>query len=237
MTSNSIFPKLSISRSDIHWEDHLKTLTPTEFINGMWFKREDYFAPLGYGGINGSKLRQAIWLMERYYHNNPNGRLISGTSVKSPQLPMGSAVAMHYGLRSMHVVGGTKAETAIKRDMVKMATWFGAEFDIINIGYNANLQNRVKQINEEYKNDFYLHYGITLPHDKFSAKDVTEFHLTGASQVQGLPEVDNLILPAGSCNSATSVLLGLMINRPKIKNIYLIGIGPSKLKYMWELKF
>ena len=39
-------------------EDHLLDLTPVENIGGMWWKREDKFAPLGYGGINGSKLRQ-----------------------------------------------------------------------------------------------------------------------------------------------------------------------------------
>ena len=29
----------------------------------MWWKRDDLFAPLGTGNINGSKLRQLIWVL------------------------------------------------------------------------------------------------------------------------------------------------------------------------------
>ena len=63
---NTIFQTLSLDRSQIHWEEQLLELTPVEEVGGVWFKREDYFAPLGYSGINGSKLRQCIYLIDEY---------------------------------------------------------------------------------------------------------------------------------------------------------------------------
>ena len=63
MESESIFDVLSIDRNKVKWEDYISVLTPIERIGDMHFKREDLFAPLGVGGINGSKLRQAIYLV------------------------------------------------------------------------------------------------------------------------------------------------------------------------------
>lgn len=85
---NSIFPVLSIDPDESKWEDHLFDLTPVEKVGDMWFKREDKFAPLGYGGINGSKLRQAIWLVleQSKIEKSEVSSLISGASIKSPQL-------------------------------------------------------------------------------------------------------------------------------------------------------
>ena len=72
--NKTIFDILSLDRNLVHWEDYLYKHTPCELVvnpetnQQVWFKREDYFAPLsnyvnGQQGINGSKLRQAIWLM------------------------------------------------------------------------------------------------------------------------------------------------------------------------------
>ena len=230
---NTIFDKLSLNRDIVKWEDYLYALTPVEKHEGIYVKREDKFATLGYGGINGSKLRQAIWIFHRFVSQNPNfTHMFSGTSVKSPQLPMGSAVALHYGKESMHVLGATKPETAIKREMVEMATWFTAKFDIINIGYNHNLQNRVKHIMKNgFDNDFYLEYGITTTEND---KMIEAFHRIGAEQVRNIPDdVETLILPAGSCNSTTSILYGIHLFKPKsLKKVYLIGIGPNKIKFI-----
>lgn len=233
---NTIFPILSIDQKIINWAAFLSEATPVEEVGNLSFKREDYFAPLGYGGINGSKLRQAIWLFEAQFKND-QGSLISGTSVKSPQLPMGSAVALHYGKKSLHVIGATKPETSIRRDMVQMATWFKAEFDYIKVGYNPALQKRVKDlISLRNNDDSYLEYGITLNHKKNPISAVSGFHEIGGKQTKNLPDhIEKMIIPAGSCNSSTSILLGLTRNRPKdLKEIHLVGIGPTKLKYLTE---
>ena len=69
--SQSIFKTLSTDRKVVKWEDYLRHLTPVENHQGVWFKREDYFAPLGYGGPNGSKMRQLIWLCLRTGAESP----------------------------------------------------------------------------------------------------------------------------------------------------------------------
>lgn len=240
---DTIFNKLSIDRNEIHWEDYLFDLTPVEEREGIFFKREDKFAPLGYGGINGSKLRQCIWLTEQYVKTakNPIG-VISGTSVKSPQLPMGSAVAEHFNLKSIHVIGSTKADIAHKHENVNTATWFGAQFYINkHIAYNPVLQRRVQDIldkDSRIKDYFYLEYGITVDHKEpwNTPERVERFHYVGSEQVKNIPEhIDTLVIPAGSCNSCTSILYGLARFRPKnLKNVYLIGIGPNKIDFIEE---
>lgn len=233
----SIFPKFSINPEVCSWENHLLDLTPVQLVGNMWFKREDMFAPLGYGGINGSKLRQAIWLVsEQDKRGTDETILISGASIKSPQLPMSSAVANHFGYSSMHVVGATRPDTCMNKEMVKMATWFGAKFAFLKVGYNPVLQNKVNSIIENNPNKYFkLNYGITIDSQQ-SKEKIVEFHFMGANQVQNIPdEVENIIIPAGSCNSLISVLYGLAKFRPKnLKNIYLIGIGPDKMKFIQE---
>ena len=98
---------VNLGRADSHWEDTILDLTPVEEVDGLVFKREDKYAPLGYGCINGSKLRQLVWLVNGYSLNGGIGGLISGASVHSPQLSMGTAVANHFGLPSTHVIGAT----------------------------------------------------------------------------------------------------------------------------------
>lgn len=232
MESESVFDVLSIDRNKVKWEDYISVLTPIERIGDMNFKREDLFAPLGVGGINGSKLRQAIYLVMK----NKKGKkvLVSGASVKSPQLPMGSAVALHYGLESHHVIGATKIDSCMKRDMVEMATWFKAEFTFLKVGYNPCLQSEVKKLIQE-EEVLHLPYGIASYEDS-SPKDIGKFHYVGANQVRNIPdEIETIIIPAGSCNSCVSVLYGLGLFKPKnLKNVILVGIGPSKIKYIEE---
>jgi len=234
----SVFPDTStMDRNSIHWEEHLYNLTPVQQVGEMYFKREDTFAPLGYGGINGSKLRQCIWMVSQF-KPIPESKLISGASLKSPQLPMGTCVAKHYGMGSIHIVGATNPKSSFDRDMVKMATWFGSEFQYEPVGYNPYLQKKAKDLLEERGNiDYYLNYGITPPKDA-SDDYVHGFHATGAFQVQNIPVfIENIIIPAGSTNSTISILYGLtkFISRfPNLKNVYLIGIGPNKMKLIEE---
>lgn len=53
--NNSIFPVQSLVREKCRWDEYLDVLTPVyNAASGRRYKREDCFAPLGYGGINGS---------------------------------------------------------------------------------------------------------------------------------------------------------------------------------------
>ena len=229
-----------MDRNVIKWEDHLWDMTPVEQKGNMFFKREDYFAPLGYGFVNGSKGRQCLWLFNEYNKtSNPVG-VISGTSVHSPQHSFQSVLAKHYGFDSVHIIGATNAESAIKHENVNIASWFDAKFHINpSIAYNPVLQRKVQSMLEtdpKLKDYFYLEYGITLDHKVNSPKRVEQFHFVGSEQVKNIPEhIETLIVPAGSCNSATSILYGLARFRPKnLKDVYLIGIGPNKIDLIEE---
>lgn len=232
MAIDSIFPELGIDRDKVKWEDHMYDLTPVELRDGIWWKREDYFAPLGYGGINGSKLRQLLHLISKV--DAPG--IITGASVLSPQLSMGALVAKHYGLPITCVLGGTKPESAIKHENVAIAQEAGAEFVFGKVAYNPGIQSNVTKLMAlpEYEGYYRLNYGITVP-DNAEDDEVRAFHEVGAYQVQNIPEeVTHLAMTAGSCNSCVSVLYGLAKYRTNVRKVTLFGIGPTRLRMIEE---
>jgi len=221
------------------WADKLYDLTPVEEaydvddFTGMTFKREDKFAPLGYGGINGSKLRQCIWLASEAKKAGYSS-MVNGTVVGSPQSAMGAAVFNHFGMKTTTVLGATKPTTCLRHNMIKMAAWFGSDFDFVGSAYNSTIQPRCKSI-ADMEDRFYLEYGITLDHAKNSGKRVSDFHLLGGYQTKNIPDyIEDLIIPFGSANSTCSILVGLGASMKRIKNVHLVGIGPDKRKYLQE---
>ena len=236
--NSTIFPVQSLSREDCKWEDYLEYLTPVEtHSSGRRYKREDFFAPLGYGGINGSKLRQLVFLVNDYVNQGGNSGLITAASVLSPQVSMAAMVAKHYRIPSLIVLGGTKPQTSVQHENVNIAARVGASFAYAPVGYNPTLQKEVDKMmsKKPIKNYFRLHYGITTP-SNCQSKEVEAFHSLGAKQTANIPEdVETLIMPAGSCNSCTSVLLGITRTLPKsLKKIILLGIGPTRLRWIQE---
>ena len=238
--NESIFPKFSLDRNVVAWDDYLSELTPVELVEqdnkSMWFKRGDTFAPLGFGGINGDKLRVAIWLLKEHIAAGGSPDIIHGTVVGSPQSPMATAVSRHFGGKTVTVLGATKPKSAIKHDMVAMSAWFGSTFDYVGSGYNATIQPQAKRLVEASSKAFYLEYGITTDHsiDSNTPERIRSFHEVGAPQVKNIPKsVKRLIIPSGSCNSCMSILLGLALYpQPQIEEVHLIGIGPNRLKWI-----
>lgn len=228
----TIYPLPALDRSTARWEDQLHVLTPTERCSGVWFKREDRFAPLGYGGPNGSKLRQLIWLVARGRTQGAE-TLVSGASVKSPQLSMSAVVARHFGMTSLIIIGATTPTAAIRNLNVQIAARFGAKFHIAPVGYNPYLQREVAR-RAVAPECLAVEYGITLDHRRNPAADVVAFHELGANQIQNLPEVEELIVPAGSCNTLVSVLYGIGKYRPRFKRLFTLGVGPDKLAWVHD---
>lgn len=227
---NTIFPTLSLDRELIRWEEYLGALTPFENRNGVWFKREDYFAPLGYSGPNGSKMRQLIWYMNRYRAGKSH--VLTGASIQSPQLSMSAIVGAHYGLPSRQIVY-SKPETVLKHTNPMVAAGFGATFEYASGPYNPILQRKVADLIKP--SSLVVEYGITVDHHRYDADIVRKFHEVGANQVRNLPdEVQRLIVPAGSCNSLTSVMLGLSRDSKNLRELFTLGIGPDKRDWMRE---
>lgn len=228
--SDTVFPELALERERVHWEDHLATLTPWEQRGGVWFKREDYFAPLGYGGPNGSKMRQLIWYVNRYRPGKTH--IVTGASIQSPQLSMSAIVGAHYGLRARQVVY-SKPDTVLRHENPRIAAGFGAVFEYATGPYNPIIQRRVADLTGP--NSLVVEYGITVPHQRYPAEDVRKFHEVGAHQVSNMPDtVRRLIAPAGSCNSLTSILLGLSRDSKNLDELFTLGIGPDKRGWMRE---
>ena len=232
----SIFPSRALSRAETRWEDYLNVLTPVEERNGLLYKREDYFAPLGYGGINGMKLRQLIWLVHRYVREGGDAGVLTGASILSPQLSMAALVARHYGLPSRIVLGGTKPETCVRAENVAIAMAAGARLSFIPVGYNPAIQKEVARLYATELEDWYrLCYGITTP-DGSEDEEIAAFHRVGAWQVSNLPPgVRTLVMTAGSCNSCVSVLAGIAAHPEAcgaLRSVVLLGIGPTRLQWI-----
>jgi 1-aminocyclopropane-1-carboxylate deaminase/D-cysteine desulfhydrase-like pyridoxal-dependent ACC family enzyme len=224
--SGSIFTTFDINRARVHWEDSLLKLTPWEEHEGVWFKREDYFAPLGYGGPNGSKMRQLIHLFDRHRGNATH--VMTAASVLSPQHSMTAVLCRHYELPGLHIIGATTPEKAVRHVNIAIAAGFGAQFEAVPVAFNPALQRHLA--NRRRPDTFPVPYGITTPED-CSVDDLRAFHLVGAEQVKNMPEhLETLIVPAGSCNSLTSVLYGLhLYGHKNLKRLVSIGIGPNKV--------
>lgn len=224
----SIFPNPSMDRNYVKWEESLDLLTPWECHEGIWFKREDQFAPLGYGGPNGSKMRQLIWYINRYRGGKTH--IVTGASVQSPQLSMTAIVGAHYRLPSTQVVY-SRPRTLMGHPNPRIAAGFGASFEYARGPYNPIIQARVQELIRE--DSLVVHYGISLPKDRFSPEEIWKFHDVGARQVAGLPkDLRTLIVPAGSCNTLASVVLGLTRDRGNLERLYTIGIGPDKRAWL-----
>lgn len=228
--TDTIFKTLSLDRNLVRWEESLGELTPFENRKGLWVKREDVYAPLGVGGPSGSKLRQLIWQMNRQRAGKTH--VLSGASIQSPQLLMSAIVGAHFGLPTRLVVY-SKPETVLRHTSPHIAAGFGAVFEFVRGPYNPIIQRRVRELKRE--DSLMVEYGITVDHTTQPAEEVLKFHEVGAHQVSNLPDsVRTLYMPAGSCNSLTSVLLGLSRNRKNLSELRTIGIGPDKRAWMRE---
>lgn len=224
----TIFKAISLDRNVVKWEDHLGDLTPVENHDGVFYKLEQEFAPLGPGGPNGSKCRQLIWLMNRFRHDKTH--VLSGASIQSPQLLMSAIVGAHYGLLSRLVVY-SKPNTVLKHVSPKIAAGFGAVYEYASGPYNPIIQRKVKDLTRS--DSLVVPYGITVPHEESDPEDVRKFHEVGAHQVSNIPlEVDTLIMPAGSCNSICSVILGLSRDPKNVRELFAMQIGPDKREWL-----
>jgi len=234
-TQDSVVPQ----EEGIRWADYMFILTPIEQkSNGMWYKREDKFAPQGINGINGSKCRQLLHLFEE----RPEGvdTVVHATNINSsPQTCMAAAMAEHYGLRCIQIAGGASLKSINSHELPLFATLLGTEYEIgSKSGFNKNLQKRVEKVMGDFENSFTIERDITLDHKlpENTPDKILAFHNIGAYQTKNFPDfIEDLILPFGSANSATSVLLGLSRDKPKsLKRIHLVNVGVDKREYMFE---
>jgi hypothetical protein len=220
----TIFENVGFDRSVVKWEEHLYDLTPVEKHGAVWFKREDKFAPLGYGSINGSKLRQCIWLIRGFVTEKQAKGIVSGSVVGSPQHPMIAAICKHYGIGCLIATPAARIED---HEYLTMARDWGAKFYRTKIGYAKALQATALKLSKRLSRHELLETNITVDERLNSAHRIAAFHEVGSYQVTNLPEhIETIIIPAGSCNSVVSVLTGIIRFKPKnLKRVIMMGIG------------
>lgn len=204
-------------------------LTPVELRGGRFFKREDLFKNAF--GVNGSKYRACRHLLTQaqaagYDH------VVSASATASPQSSICATLAEELGMRCTIVVGASKPETAIKHPNIAIAMAAGADLDTgCKVAYNGTLQPYGARLAREL-GAYQLPYAISPPASS-SLEDVEAFLQVNAPQVANLPdEVESLVLPFGSANTACGVIYGLHDRCPSsLRDIYLMEIGPNRRQW------
>jgi 1-aminocyclopropane-1-carboxylate deaminase/D-cysteine desulfhydrase-like pyridoxal-dependent ACC family enzyme len=208
-----------------HW------LSPVQDRRGRLYKREDLCTLPA--GVNGSKLRACDHLVSQAKAAGAR-RVISASSVLSPQSAMAAVTAERHGLSCTIVLGGTRMASAARHPSVRLAAAHGAQFEFAAVGYNPALQARARLLAAADPAAYHLQYGITTAPGA-DTYELLAFHRPVADQVANLPaSVRTLVLPFGSANTATGVLLGLIRHERADIDIKLIGIGPDRREWMRE---
>jgi hypothetical protein len=208
-------------------------LTPVELRNGRFYKREDLHRNDKYG-VNGAKFRACRHLMTKAVEDGAMA-VVSASSVLSPQAAMAGVLAEELGLDCTLVFGSTKEETASKHVSVKIALEAGATMNLESkVAYNPVIQKAGNLLAKEL-GAWQLPYGITTEANA-PAEEVEAFLQVGGAQVANLPdEIETLVIPFGSGNTAAGVLYGLAKLYPANslpKRVVLVGVGPDRLGWM-----
>jgi len=214
----------TLDRKKVKWEKHIFDLSPVEKVGDLYFKREDYFAPLGYGNINGSKLRVCIWLINKALEEGAKG-VVHGAVSGSPQHPMVATICKHYGVPCIDIVG---VQDIQGHKNLEIAKEMGVQFVFSNVGYAKTLESKAYDTRDKSHPDFFvLETNITVNEDRNSPERIRSFHNVGSYQSYNIPpHIETIILPAGSCNSCVGALFGIAEKRPKnLKRVILCGIG------------
>lgn len=224
----TIFPERTIDRDKIRWEDYLYHLTPVEKHGDVHWKREDKFAPLGYHGVNGSKMRQCLWLVKQWHDQGFRG-VISGSVVGSPQHPFISTITRHFKMGCLIVTGSKHYH---KHTNMVLAQRMGAQFYVTNIGYARALESKCFKLQDKLPDHAVLETNITVDEKRNPPSRIEAFHRIGAEQSKNIPDnIKYMFIPAGSCNSIVSILYGIALFRPKsLEKVFVMGIGNNGSK-------
>lgn len=204
-------------------------LTPVELRGGILWKREDFYRNTY--GVNGSKLRACRHLLTQASLNGYD-HIVSAQATASPQSAISSTLAEELGMRCTIVVGASKPETAVRHPNIAIAMRAGAELDTgCRVAYNGTLQPYARRLSERL-GAYHLPYAITTPPDA-ALEDVEAFLAVGGAQVANLPdELETLVMPFGSANTACGVLYGLHDQAPaSLRKIIMMEVGPNRREW------
>ena len=199
-------------------------LTPVELVEDLYLKREDKFRPFNFSNANGSKLRQSILLLLKNKEKIKSG-VITCCSIHSPQAVLVASSCKALNVPCTIFYGGTKSEALKKLDMPLAVLKCGGKIEIPAETGRSNVLQSIAKKRCERSGEFLVKYGINL------IDNLDVFLSSVAKQVQNIPEeLDNLVITCGSGITSTGILLGLQLFQKKVKNIYLVGVAPNRVK-------
>ena len=131
---------------------HFPELTPVDEFNGIFYKRDDLYAPYE-NFITGGKIRQCRDLVEKnldYIHDKCNSTIATAASIHSPQSPIVSRIAQEFGLKSIIGFGNTTVEKALKQKMMQKCKEYGSELVVLSEsqGFNNVLYHNLHKLSE-----------------------------------------------------------------------------------------
>lgn len=197
-------------------------ITPIDFCNKVFYKRDDLYAPFGYDHVNGGKVRQAVQLFDEIHddiRDNHNGGVVTASSVHSPQSAIIAKVAQEHGFKCIIAVGGTKPDTLYNHHIMRLSKFYGADIEIVaghgmTSAIDAGAKKKIIALNG-YK---LIKFAISLESNPEAIFDgVTD-------QVANIPdELDNLVVPVGSGIQFAGIIRGLKKYNKKVKRI--VGVA------------
>lgn len=201
----------------------LNGITPVEYIDNIYLKREDKFKPFDNIGVNGTKLRQCAYLLVKNIDKLENG-VLTCCSIHSPQGIIVTALCKYLDIKSTVFYGATTKERLNLLPIPKMISELNGDMKIVSkIGRLTVLNSKARKRQLE-TNEFIVEHGMDL------MNNIDCFLDSVANQVINLPDdLDNLIITCGSAISTTGILYGLKLYNKNVKNIILVGVAPNRI--------
>lgn len=213
-----------INKEEIIRDLKLDEITPVEYIDNLYLKREDYFKPFEDSSVNGTKLRQCAYLLLKNIDKLENG-VLTCCSVHSPQGIIVTRLCKYLGINSTVFYGGTTNERLQVLPIPKMILDTGGNIEIVTKMGRMSVLNSIAKKRQLNTNEFIVEHGIDL------MNNIDCFLDSVANQTQNLPDdLDNLIITCGSSISTTGILYGLRLFNKNVKNIILVGVAPNREK-------
>jgi 1-aminocyclopropane-1-carboxylate deaminase/D-cysteine desulfhydrase-like pyridoxal-dependent ACC family enzyme len=199
-------------------------LTPIQFIDNIYFKRDDLYVPFGEGTVNGGKLRQCMSLVSSNLKNKKIDCIISGSSIHSPQNAIVSGVGNYFNIPTYIFIGGNIDKNIKSNYLIKEVLKYNGILKESPSGRNSVLLSNIKKFAKLFKNSLIINYGIDL-YDYYQ-----DIILSISNQCSNLDKYyDNLAITCGSSITSIGVIFGLYLNNIQVKNLILIATAPNRI--------
>lgn len=183
-------------------------MTPIEYIDGYYFKRDDKYEICG---VKGGKSRAAYHLIQQGLSQGFKDFVTAGSRM-SPQCEIVSAICEHLGIKC-HLFMPSGKETSVLTNISKNVNSIVHKCEV---GYNSVICSRAEKFAKE-NGYFYIPFGMECSENV----EITK------KQVQNIPnDVNRIIIPCGSGMSLISVVKGLECYDRN--NVKVVGVQVGK---------